>query len=241
MRTFHVRYTSCPAPQSTQTLNASLFSETLANGHPPHYIQMMTPLLLSLIQSAITRPTFAAPSNPNNNNTQEDGDDDASDGVDKEEPQMQFVSGLRGCQAIADTFALQLLQRCSRKGEDGGASEFRPILVNLVEDLLLVLMVPEYPAAQMVLLSCANVLSRDVINASQDSGDKVVESTYINTAFDTLGRICSAYAKILAAQRQREFPTTAIQVSGDRKHVRCYCKRNEWTDTLMVSPFVVVL
>ena len=248
MRTFPVPYASCPSPQSTQTLNTTLFSEMLTNGNPPTYIQMMTALLLSLIQSTVARPTFAAPKTTNHhNNNNEGGDAEGDNGADEAEeeegPRMQFVSGLRGCQAIADMFAVQLLQRCSRKGEDGGASEFRPILVNLVEDLLLVIMVPEFPAAQMVLLSFANVLSRDLVKTSQVSStnsDKVVESTYINTAFDTLGRICSAYAKILAAQRQREFRTTAVAVPDERKYVRCYCKRNEWTDTLMVSLYCYI-
>lgn len=235
MRTFPVRFSSSPGPKRTQELTTALFSEMLANGRQPHYIQMMTALILSIIGSCITRPSFAAPDRSTGNRDDIDSEGDVSK---ESQPRTKFVSGLRISQSVADMCAIQLLQRCSRKGEDGGASEFRPILVNLVEDLLLILMIPEYPAAQMLLMSCTNVLSRDVLIASQATNtntDKVVESTYINTAFDTLGRICAAYAKILAAQRQREFPTTTIMVPEDRRLVRCYCKENEWTDTLMVS------
>ena len=108
-------------------------------------------------------------------------------------------------------FAVQLLKRCARKGEDGGASEFRPVLQSIIEDLLLVLMIPEYPAAQMLLQSFTIVMGRDVIQASQKmtttaggGGEKEYESTYINTCFDSIGRIASAYAVLAKAKRDKE-------------------------------------
>jgi cohesin loading factor subunit SCC2 len=223
MRACLVQYSSCPSKYSTQTLIASLYSTTLTDGHDPHYIQMITALLLSLIQCCVVRPTFGSTTNEE---------------ADKSNNQL-LVSGLRGCQAVADIFASHMLQRCSRKGEDGGASEFRPILGNFVEDLLLVMMIPEYSAAQMVLLSCIHGLSRDIIIASRatssSASDTVVETTYTNTAFDILGRTCAAYAKILRFQRDRELHKTVTVVPEDERHLRCYCKRNSFRDTLMID------
>jgi cohesin loading factor subunit SCC2 len=238
MRAYSVRYNSCPSPQSTQNLTTSLFSNMLTNGQEPHYIQMITALILSLIQSCVVRPTFISSSEANNKNDESE-DEESHQANNNDQYPTKLASGLRGCQVIADAFAIQMLQRCSRKGEDGGASEFRPVLCNLVEDLLLVLMIPEYAAAQMLLLSCTHVLSRDIIIASQISNnpnsENTIESTYVNTAFDTLGRICSAYAKVIASQREQKFQTEVTVVPDNRKHLRCYCKRNDWTDTLMLD------
>lgn len=257
MRTYHVRYSSCPSPDSTRLLNTELFSSSPTNGPLPHSIQMITALILAFVQCCVVRPTLSDP-NANNANmaNQNDGDDaldgdyDDDNGVNNgNSPQKNgnknlLLSGLRGCQAVADAFANQLLVRCSRKGEDGGASEFRPILTNLMEDLLLVLMIPEYHAAQTILLSLTHGLSRDIIIASQastsssssnNSSDTVVESTYVNTAFDTLGRICAAYAKLLAVHRSKELHTTVEVVPEDENVLRCYCKRNDLTTCLMID------
>lgn len=235
MRIYHVRYTSCPAPQSTRALITSLFSNMLSNGEQPHRIQMFSAMLLSLIQSCVVRPTYESDQQQNNNNNGADAE---------QQSPTRFVSGLKDSQAIADMFAIQFLKRCARKGEDGGASEFRPVLSNLIEDLLLVMMIPEYPAAQMLLQSFTIVMSRDVIQASQkmsttSSGgvEKEYESTYINTCFDSIGRIASAYAVLAKAKREKEFTTTITVAPQDsnRKHVRCYCKQNDKTDTLMID------
>ena len=224
MRACNVQYSSCPSKYSTQSLITSLYSTTLTNGPEPHYIQMITALILSLIQCCVVRPTLGGTTN-------EEEVDNSSN--------QAWVSGLRGCQAVADMFASNMLQRCSRKGEDGGASEFRPILGNLVEDLLLVMMIPEYSAAQILLFSFTHGLSRDIILASRASSagasDAAVETTYANTAFDILGRICAAYAKILRFQRDRELHRTVTIVPEDERRLHCYCKRNNFTDTLMVD------
>ena len=221
-----------------------------------HSIQMITAVILAFVQCCVVRPTLSQPQASNGNLASRNDGDDARDGDYDDNgtnsgssPQKNWnksllVSGLRGCQAVADFFTNQLLVRCSRKGEDGGASEFRPILTNLMEDLLLVLMIPEYHASQTILLSLTHGLSRDIIIASQastssssssSSSDTVVESTYVNTAFDTLGRICAAYAKILAVNRSRELHTTVEVVPEDENVLRCYCKRNDLTSRLMID------
>lgn len=244
MRAYHVRYTSCPSPDITKMLTTELFSSMLTNGAQPHGIQMITAMILSFVQCCVARPTFSSPQANNNDDYQDDNDEEDNMNDSNMHGKLaattnQFESGLRGCQAVADSFANQLLVRCSRKGEDGGASEFRPILTNILEDLLLVLMLPEYHSSQMILLSLTHGLSRDVIIASQvsnsNTSDTVVESTYVNTAFDALGRISAAYAKLLAAQRSKELHTTIKMSSEENNEVRCYCKRNDYTKCLMID------
>jgi len=237
MRAYDVRYTSCLSPDSTKKMTIDLFGKMLPNGIPPHHIQMVSAMILSFVQCCVARPAMV--SGESNGNETENGDDDAPS-TPTTNNTNQLASGLRPCQQVADEFVSQLLARCSRKGEDGGASEFRPILANLVEDLLLVFMIPEYHAAQTILLSLTHGLSRDVIIASQVSNNNsnsetLVESTYVNTAFDTLGRIGAAYAKLLALQRSKELHTTVIMSSEEENELRCYCKRNDYTKCLMID------
>lgn len=232
-RAFPVRFASSPAPDATKALTTSLYSNMLTNGPEPHYIQMITAMVLSLIQCCVVRPTFVSPSPQKNGqyNDEEQDDNHSPNGA------KVFVSGLRGCQQVSDSFAIQLLQRCARKGEDGGASEFRPILNSIIEDLLLIIFTPEHVAAQMVLLSLTHGLSKDIIIASQatNSNSVEVESTYVNTAFDALGRICSAYAKILAIHRDKELHTKVTMVQPEQQVMRCYCKINDAGDAMVIK------
>lgn len=233
-RAFPLRFGSCPAPDATKALTTSLFSNMLTNGPEPHYIQMITAMLLSLIQCCVARPTFVSPT-PQTNGQYVEGEDDNNH---NQNGAKVFVSGLRGCQQVSDLFATQLLQRCSRKGEDGGASEFRPILNSMIEDLLLAIFTPEHAAAQMVLLSLTHGLSKDIIIASQATNSNsvdAVESTYVNTAFDALGRICSAYAKILAIHRDKELHTKVTMVQQQQQVVRCYCKNTNARDAMVID------
>ncbi|MGH7954821.1 MAG: hypothetical protein ACREOZ_02550 [Gloeomargaritales cyanobacterium] len=75
----------------------------------------------------------------------------------------RLSSGLIACRSACNFVAEQLLRPCSRMGNDGGASEFRLILNNLIDDLLTVLLLPEYPCADMLLLSFTKKISDDLL------------------------------------------------------------------------------
>jgi hypothetical protein len=115
-------------------------------------------------------------------------EDEEHDDQNKSLPQLS--SGLQESQTVCNFLTAQMVQRCSRKGEEGGASEFRPVLANLIEDLLKVQLLPEYPGAELLLLSFCRRLSHDLIKASsvgnkrRSSSNKgpPVEATYLSTA-----------------------------------------------------------
>ena len=58
LRAFHVRYQSAATPSALENLNAEMIGPLLSNGSPPHFIQMMTALVLSLVQACVVRPTY---------------------------------------------------------------------------------------------------------------------------------------------------------------------------------------
>ena len=218
MRNFPIRRSSILYPARLISLSQSM---ELAS-QESQYIQTISVLIMSLVQSSVLRPSAGEEV------MELDGVQDSANA-----PKLQ--SGLRQCQAISDLFVKQLLQRCSKRGEDGGASEFRPILSNLIDDLLQVLLIPEYPAAEMILLSIANMIRADLDRATASSkAVQAVESTYLNTVFDAFGKICAAEARILKFARENPVRIEAPIYASSDKRVECYCSKN-FRDTLMLS------
>ena len=229
LRIFPVRYSSAASPEKLQALNSELVAPLLGTTTTsPHYIQMMTALILSLVQACVVRPSYQQVDQDN-----EDGQNTNNVGG------GALQSGLGSCQAVADAFVTQLLQRCTRT-KGGNVSEYRPIFQNLVEDLLLVLLVPEYPAAEMLLSSFQRRLNRDLTMASPvfNTGTTVAsEATYLNSAFDAMGKICSVQARILAAARDKPLNmTTDVPMSdcSDFDDVACHCKEKV-EDCLLIN------
>jgi cohesin loading factor subunit SCC2 len=213
VRTFSIRGSSVLYPSGLLTLAQSMVP---ANSEP-QYIQTISVLIMSLVQSAVLRPTH-------------------TNGEDDDESSGQLQSGLRHCQAISDLFVQHLLQRCAKKGEDGGASEFRPLLSNLMDDLLLVVLVPEYPAAEMILLSIANHISRDLMQATRSTSKaSTSETTYLNTIFDAFGRICAAEARIIKFARDQPVHRNHPIRTPNEQHVECYCTQTAFSNKLMLN------
>eukprot|EP00934_Nitzschia_sp_Nitz4_P001911 Nitzschia sp. Nitz4//scaffold222_size33694//5413//10644//NITZ4_007861-RA/size33694-augustus-gene-0.23-mRNA-1//-1//CDS//3329542588//1911//frame0 len=203
MRTWPVHSSSVLFPSGVKRL-----SQACSGLEQTQYIQPFSALLVALVQSAVVRPVFQPP---------QDQDVDS-------QPQKPTVnSGLRECQAFTDSFVAQLLQRCSKKGEDGGASEFRPILANLIDDLLLLLLVPENPGAEMILLSLVNKISMELL--AMCSASKVnAENTYLGTILDAMGKICAAEASILKFHRERSVRSRPCTVGVTNRPInQCYC------------------
>ena len=109
-------------------------------------IQPICALALLLIQSCVVMPSQSDEDFAQEGDTKMHEDDKSDiDDID--------TSGLDGCDAVCNQFVSQMMQRCSRKGEEGGASEFRPILSYLIDYLLQVQFMIEFPAADMPLLN----------------------------------------------------------------------------------------
>lgn len=209
---------------------------------PQPCIQAMSVLIVSLIQSCVTFPSCT-----------EQGDDVEGStltvqGSNTRLAAAKLNSGLVECQGFCDQLVAQILQRCSRKGEDGGASEFRPILSNLVDDCLVMQLLPEHPAAEMLLLTLSRGLANDIFKASSSAKTSstsrnpasTLESTYLATAFDILGKISASVAGILASQRERPL-SIARQIQENQKSKSeghnvnsCFCGRYTFVDSLMV-------
>lgn len=234
MRTYPVQCSSILYPQGAWELSRSLSIGTTSSGESvwsssssTSKIQPISVTIINLVHASVTRPSFIDPLQNQNFNS-----NDAFDQQVGMKQTSRLDSGLRGCQAVSDFFVNHLLTRCSKKGEDGGASEFRPILNNLIDDLLHVLLIPEYPAAEMILLSFANSMYRDIIKMTSLKATKEsTTTTYFNTIFDALGKISSSVARIKKWNDDHpvrlELPKIRERNSTIR-HMGCYCNETEF-------------
>mmetsp|Transcript_16813 Transcript_16813/g.19377 ORF Transcript_16813/g.19377 Transcript_16813/m.19377 type:complete len:1762 (+) Transcript_16813:148-5433(+) len=238
MRTFPVHCSKVLNPQIACELSKSILMGATGSSSPPSSnIQPISITIMSLVQAAVIRPSFE---NMEYNNL--DDNDKNCNNIQTDTP-PRLISGLGACQAVSDFFVNHLLRRCSKKGEDGGASEFRPILSNLIEDLLLVLLVPEYPAAEMIVLSIANSMYRDIIQMTTSKGGKEsITTTYFNTIFDALGKISAAVARINKWNEEHavrlELPTIRKNKNNKKnaiQHLDCYCNETEFGDKFMLK------
>jgi cohesin loading factor subunit SCC2 len=153
-------------PTSKKSLRTYLIRNTASTAFPPidsvghnNYIQPICALALLLIQSCVVVPVL-----PDNGDMKAGSVDTANEDVDSDDEEelaskANETSGLERCYAVCERITSEMLQRCSRKGEEGGASEFRPILFNWIDDLLCVRNLIEFPAAEMLLLNLSHRVS----------------------------------------------------------------------------------
>jgi cohesin loading factor subunit SCC2 len=230
LRTFPVRYSSSPS-STLEAMNTEIVGSLLSNGTEPHHIQMITALILSLVQSCVLRPSCVV-------EERKTGDE----GNDRPVQAEKLQSGLRSSIVVADTFVRFLLKRCT-KGKGDSASEYRPVLINIVEDLLLVLTIPEYPAAELLLTAFQRRLNQDLSAASPifKTGNKQQQPpdvTYLNCALDVMGKICAVQARLLALAEEKsleiitEVPMS--NTSNSEQEIDCHCKK-EHTDVLRIQ------
>jgi cohesin loading factor subunit SCC2 len=222
LRSFALRYSSASSPQALSALNEAVVGDLICKGGTPHFIQMISALILSLVQACVRRPAYEVAGEATEN--------------------VRWFSGLQSCQTVADFFVDQLLKRCALTKDGAGALEFRPMLTNIVEDFLMVFLIPEYPGAEFLLASLTRRLTHDLGQASPTfrtgNSKSTPEATYMTVAFDALGKICAVQARILAQQQERDLIlTTDVPQRGeaDEMELSCYCKSKACENIFLVG------
>ena len=145
----------------------------LSNTCNTKHIQLISLLITQLIQCCVIKPRLPT-------KIEDSANDDNN----------EYSSGLTQAVQYSNSFASQLLSRCNTKNEDGRASEFRPILTSIVDDLLSVHLLPQFPAASILLVSFCRCITSQLALQLQKQQFKF-ENTYLNSAIDTLGKVCS--------------------------------------------------
>ncbi|KAA3682054.1 cohesin loading factor subunit SCC2, partial [Paragonimus westermani] len=158
-------------------------------------IQMLTALSLLLVQSVIvlpapsdTKATGASEISRFSNNAatlaEDSGLNTTTSVAQKTDDEVLVINSYHNALRTAHTFLLVFLRKSTIKGED----DYRFIFENFVNDLLLAVNKPEWPAAEVMLSLLGSLLVQQFNNKSLDQSVRVASVDYLGTVASTLRR-----------------------------------------------------
>ncbi|XP_017893232.1 nipped-B-like protein B [Ceratina calcarata] len=139
------------------------------------HIQMLTALVLQLIQCVVVLPDNILPQSPQQQKKDEEEN--------KEEKKLTYVDAdlliinkYETATRIAGNFLTVFLNKCGSKGEE---IDYRPLFENFVQDLLATVNKPEWPAAELLLSLLGNLLVGHFSNKGSDMALRVASIDYL--------------------------------------------------------------
>ncbi|KAF0975435.1 hypothetical protein FDP41_005429 [Naegleria fowleri] len=156
------------------------------------YIQMFTSLMLQLIHSctdvknketSIARKLVFGDENTDENTSDNEGEDDDIMKDDTPESEDSILESYEQAVRCATTFSEYFMERCTKSESVDGDN--RLIIEHFVEDLLVVLPLPSWPGADLLLQALANVLCNKYLS-QKDVADK-----FRQLALKILGKIAA--------------------------------------------------
>ncbi|THD18350.1 Cohesin loading factor subunit SCC2 [Fasciola hepatica] len=152
-------------------------------------IQMLTALALLLVQSVIVLPTplDSKTTQPDSTSTHNEPTADSAQAntePQKTDDEVLVINSYHNALRTAHTFLLVFLRKSTIKGED----DYRVIFENFVNDLLLAVNKPEWPAAEVMLSLLGSLLVQQFNNKAVDQSIRVASVDYLGTVASTLRR-----------------------------------------------------
>ncbi|XP_019855038.1 PREDICTED: nipped-B-like protein isoform X1 [Amphimedon queenslandica] len=157
------------------TTKRNLRNFRLSNGQS---IQMVTALLLQLVQCIVTPPDSKS-------SGEEENQDPKKSKVTKMSIDVAMIGSYEMAMKISSKFLLTLMKKCCGPKVD---EDFRPLFDNFVQDLLTTLSLPEWPASESLLM----LLGMQLIQASSDRSNELQLRL---TSLEHLGSIASRLRK----------------------------------------------
>ena len=144
-----------------------------------NHIQMLTALVLQLIQCVVTLPKRLA-SDDKDKATKKDNQSTAETLNDPSEYDMQaheFINNrMHEANGTAYEFLTVFLKKCGSKNED---IDYRPLFENFVQDLLTTVNTPEWPAAELLLSFLGRVLRDKFCDRSTEMTLRISSLEYL--------------------------------------------------------------
>lgn len=141
------------------------------------YIQMLTALVLQLIQCMVVLPETLGTKNERN----------------PVDPDVFIMNKFKAAKNTATNFLHVFLKKCSSKNEE---IDYRPLFENLIQDLLVTVNKPEWPAAELMLSVLGSLLVSSIIN-------KQLEMPLRMTSLDYLGVVSARLRKDSVQSKQK--------------------------------------
>ncbi|XP_061216321.1 nipped-B-like protein isoform X2 [Neopsephotus bourkii] len=132
----------------------------------PMYIQMVTALVLQLIQCVVHLPSTEKDSN---------SEEESNKKVDQD---VLITNSYETAMRTAQNFLSIFLKKC---GSKQGEEDYRPLFENFIQDLLSTVNKPEWPAAELLLSLLGRLLVHQFSNKSTEMALRVASLDYLGT------------------------------------------------------------
>uniref|UniRef100_A0A8C4ZDP8 Nipped-B protein n=1 Tax=Gadus morhua TaxID=8049 RepID=A0A8C4ZDP8_GADMO len=196
-------------PTSKRSLRNFRLNSSDKDGEPL-FIQMVTALVLQLIQCVVHLPN----------------DKDALDEYDSKMDQDLLITNSYECaMRTAQNFLSVFLKKC---GSKQGEEDYRPLFENFVQDLLSTVNKPEWPAAELLLSLLGRLLVHQFSNKQTEMALRVASLDYLGTVAARL-RKDAVTSKMDQKSINRNDETQQLQ-----KALLDYLEENAETDASLV-------
>nr|XP_046243528.1 nipped-B-like protein A isoform X3 [Scatophagus argus] len=148
-------------PTSKRSLRNFRLNSSDDDGEPL-YIQMVTALVLQLIQCVVHLPN----------------DKDTFEDCDKVDQDVLITNSYETAMRTAQNFLSVFLKKC---GSKQGEEDYRPLFENFVQDLLSTVNKPEWPAAELLLSLLGRLLVHQFSNKQTEMALRVASLDYLGT------------------------------------------------------------
>ncbi|XP_028916789.1 nipped-B-like protein isoform X1 [Ornithorhynchus anatinus] len=152
-------------PTSKRSLRNFRLNSSDTDGEPM-YIQMVTALVLQLIQCVVHLPSSEKDSN---------SEEESNKKVDQD---VIITNSYETAMRTAQNFLSIFLKKC---GSKQGEEDYRPLFENFVQDLLSTVNKPEWPAAELLLSLLGRLLVHQFSNKSTEMALRVASLDYLGT------------------------------------------------------------
>ena len=148
------------------------------------HIQMLTALVLQLIQCVVVLPESIvqekSPRKDKSKDKNKNRDDEDDEEKDKKPSQVDadvlIINRYENATRTAANFLTVFLNKCGSKGEE---VDYRPLFENFIQDLLATVNKPEWPAAELLLSLLGNLLAGHFSNKGLDMSLRVASIDYL--------------------------------------------------------------
>ncbi|CAH0720832.1 unnamed protein product, partial [Brenthis ino] len=146
------------------------------------HIQMLTALVLQLVQCVVTLPEALCKSQDKDKEKKEHIESESKKHVDKD---LLIISKYEAAISVGGTFLTSFLNKCRSRSEE---VDFRPLFENFVHDLLTTVNKPEWPATELLLSLLGTMLVKYMSDKSMEMPVRVASLEYLGLVASRLRR-----------------------------------------------------
>ncbi|XP_044287063.1 nipped-B-like protein isoform X3 [Varanus komodoensis] len=207
-------------PTSKRSLRNFRLNSSDTDGEPM-YIQMVTALVLQLIQCVVHLPSGEKDSN---------SEDEPNKKVDQD---VLITNSYETAMRTAQNFLSIFLKKC---GSKQGEEDYRPLFENFVQDLLSTVNKPEWPAAELLLSLLGRLLVHQFSNKSTEMALRVASLDYLGTVAARLRKdaVTSKMDQGSIARILKQVPGGEDEIQQLQKALLDYLEENTETDASLL-------